>query len=85
MILTKEDFKTLRDIRIHKILDIPDNGRRIAIRCPIHQGTNHNFNVYPGNSYHCFKCGANGNGSIDFLKDLGLSLNDTIKELANYL
>ena len=63
-------MEKLRDIPIHQILGLPDSGRRIAIPCPIHQGTNNNFNIYPTNSYYCFKCCASGKNGIDLIRDL---------------
>lgn len=84
-ILTKEDIIEIRSIRIHRILNVPDNGRRVSIACPIHKGRNPNFNLYPDNSFHCFKCEANGSGAIDFCQALGFSFKEAVQELAEYL
>jgi DNA primase len=83
--LTSQEIERLRDIRIHRIIGLPDTGRRVSIPCPIHGGKNDNFNVYDNNSYHCFKCGANGYGAIDFCRDLGFSFVDSLGELVKYL
>jgi len=84
MKLTDEELSQVRDIRIHKILGLPDTGRRCSMACPIHSGKNPNFNVYGDNSFHCFKCGANGNGAIDFAVALGFSFVEAVEELLKY-
>lgn len=83
--LTNDEIRLLRDVRIHQILGLRDNGRRQSMACPIHNGKNPNFNVYPDNSFHCFKCGANGSGAIDFCMKLGYSFVDALTELVRYL
>jgi len=83
--LSSEEVAKMREIRIHKILGLPDNGRRIAMPCPIHNGKNNNFNLYRDNSYFCFKCGAKGKGAIDFCQALGYSFIDSLVELTVYL
>ncbi len=83
--LTEEELKMVREIRIHKILGLDDTGRRVSMPCPIHVGKNPNFNVYPDNSFHCFKCGANGHGAIDFCQELGFRFMDAVEELVKYI
>lgn len=85
MKLQEEEIKMLRDIRIHKILGLHDNGRRQSIAFPIHNGRNPNFNVYPDNSFHCFKCEANGSGAIDFCVQNGMNFVEAVEFLAEYL
>lgn len=83
--LTRQEIKALRDVRIHKILGLKDNGMRQAIACPIHNGKNPNFNVYPDNSFFCFKCGVKGSGAIDFCAKLGFSFLEAAEELCKYI
>lgn len=83
--LTNEELDMVRSIRIHKILGLHDNGRRVSMPCPIHHGKNNNFNLYKDNSYHCFKCGANGRNAIDFVQALGYSFQESLQELSTYL
>jgi DNA primase len=85
--LTDEELQMLRDIRIHRILGIKDNGRRFSMSCPIHNGHNTTaFSVYPDNTFHCFNCKAHGSGAIDFVKQLlECSFEKAIEELAIYL
>lgn len=83
--LTNEEIEKIRSIRIHKILNISDNGRRVVIRCPIHSEKTPSFNLYPDNSFHCFGCGANGNGAIDFCMGMGYSFIDSCEELIKYV
>lgn len=68
--LTPQELEKLRDISIFDILHIHNKGRRVGIPCPVHSGRNNNFNLYPNNSYFCFKCGACGSNGIDLLRDL---------------
>jgi hypothetical protein len=68
--LTPQELQRLREISIFDILNVPDKGRRVGIPCPVHQGRNDNFNLYPNNSYYCFKCGAVGSNGIDLIRDL---------------
>lgn len=68
--LTEQELQRLREISIFDILNVPDRGRRVGIPCPIHDGRNPNFNLYPNNSYYCFKCCAHGSNGIDLIRDL---------------
>lgn len=68
--LTPEELEKFRAISLYQLLGMPDTGRRIGIPCPIHQGTNNNFNIYPNNTYYCFKCCASGHNAIDLVRDL---------------
>lgn len=83
--LEKEELNILRDIKIHDILNIKNTGRDIRMPCPIHKGRNNNFNIYPDNSFHCFKCGVNGKGAIDFVVAMGYSFTEACEELIDYL
>lgn len=86
--LTQEEIKLIREIRIHKILGVGDNGRRVALRCPFpgHPGDNTpSFTLYPDNSYHCYGCKENGNGALDFCIAMGYSFKEACEELINYL
>ncbi len=84
-LLTNEELKIVRNIRIHRILNIMDNGRRVSIRCPYHGERTPSFTLYPDNSFYCFGCGANGNGSIDFLMKMGASFSESLLALTKYL
>jgi DNA primase len=79
--LTEQELEMVRGVSIHRLLAIPNTGRRYSMPCPIHNGRNPNFNVYSDNSYHCFKCGANGKGAIDFVMALGFSFVDAVEEI----
>jgi DNA primase len=83
--LTKDEINIIRDIRIHSIIDCSDNGRRISIRCPIHNEKTPSFVLYSDNSFHCFGCGANGQGAIDFCIALGYNFIDALEELVKYI
>jgi DNA primase len=83
--LTKEELQQIRDVSIHNILGVHGNSRRVSMPCPIHSGKNNNFNLYQDNSFHCFKCGAHGNGAIDFVVAMGFSFEDALVELVKYI
>lgn len=85
MTYTEQELKLIREVKIHSILGLVNNGHRIGIACPIHNGRNPNFNIYPDNSYFCFKCGASGNGAIDFVLALGYDFPDACQELIKYI
>lgn len=83
--LTNDEIQTLREIRIHKILSVQDNGRRVSIRCPFHNERTPSFILYPDNSYHCYGCGLGGSGAIDFCISLGYTFLDSAEELSKYI
>lgn len=85
--LTNQEIEIIRNIRIHKILGIIDNGRDIHIRCPFgtHRDKTPSCTIYSNNSYHCFSCLANGQGAIDFTVELGYSFVEALEELIRYL
>lgn len=85
MKLSQEELKEYRDISIHKILGVPNNGRRISMRCPFHSEKTPSFVLYPDNSFHCYgQCNKGGSGAIDFCVGLGLTFNQAVSELARY-
>ena len=77
----KDDLKTIREIKIHTLLRITNNGKRIAIRCPIHNEKSPSMIIYPDGSYYCFGCSKFGSNSIDFLMAVGLTFQESIEEL----
>ena len=83
--LTPHELQKVRDIRIHSILVLKDNGRRVSMCCPFHSERTPSFVLYPDNSFHCYGCGVNGSGSIDFCMKLGYSFVDSLTELIKYL
>lgn len=83
--LSKQELQVFRDVRLHKILGLPDNGYRVSMPCPIHNGDKNNFNLYPDNSYYCFVCGSHGHSPIDFYKDMGISFKQTLEDLCSYI
>jgi DNA primase len=87
MTLSPDELQLLREVRIHKILGINDNGRRISMRCPLpnHRDGTPSFTLYPENNYYCFGCGAVGNGAIDFCMELGFSFQESCNELIKYI
>jgi DNA primase len=84
--LTEQELNRIREIRIHRILGLYDDGTEESMLCPIHGGKRKkNFHLYPDNSFHCFKCNAHGYGAIDFCIALGYSFVDALSELVKYI
>lgn len=83
--LSESELQQIREIRIHKILGVQDNGRRISMKCPFHQERTPSFTLYPENNFYCFGCNVSGRGAIDFCTKLGYSFQDSLKELVKYL
>lgn len=81
-----ELVRKAREVRICKLLGMPDNGRRIQIRCPFpdHKDNSPSFTLYANNSYKCYGCGKYGKGAIDFVKELtGCKFTEIVSELAD--
>lgn len=83
--LTKEEIQLLRDVSIHSLLNIRNNGRVTLIRCPFHNDRTPSCAIYPDNGFHCFACGKHGNNAIDFYQASGLSFIDACIELSKIL
>lgn len=83
--LNPQELNKIREIRIHSILGIRDDGRRIMIRCPFHKDRTASFVLYIDNSFNCFGCGKNGQNAIDFTMALDYSFEDACLELMKYL
>jgi len=84
--LTKEDISLLRDVSIHNILNLANQGRDIKMCCPFHGERTPSFVLHPDNSYHCFgQCNVHGFGAIDFCSHLGLSFRQSLEELIKYV
>jgi len=64
-------------------VQLKKSGATLKACCPFHQEKTPSFHVNAQkNFYHCFGCGANGNG-INFLRDHdNLSFNEAVEELA---
>lgn len=73
-----------RQVKISSLLGLPDIHREITIPCPIHNGKNNNFHLYPDNHYHCFKCNAHGFNAIDFVMALDASFIEAVEQLDKF-
>jgi DNA primase len=83
--MTTKDLKKLRDIPIWDIIGVQMRGKYISIPCPFHNDTNPSLCIYDNNSYYCFGCKEKGQGAIDFLVSSGMSIQESIKELDNFI
>lgn len=79
-----ERIKKAREVSIHSLYGIANNGRKLRLPCPIHHGTDLNFLLDPDNGYKCFVCEARGHGAIDFLMALGATFGEALEELDKY-
>lgn len=60
------------------------SGRGLSGRCPFHEEKTPSFYVYPDEwSYHCFGCGAHGDGFTFLMQKDGLSFGDALRTLAD--
>jgi len=83
--LTKQELEQLRNIRIHTILGLRDNGAKQIIKCPFHSEKTPSCVIYPDNGYYCYGCKKFGFGAIDFCEDLDYSFMDSIVFLAKFI
>lgn len=85
--LTDSELNQIRKIKIHQIINLTENGRRINIRCPFpdHNDTTPSFALYPQNDYFCFGCGKTGQGAIDFIMDFDCTFIEACEELIKYI
>lgn len=85
--LTNEEIQRIRDVSIHEILGIQNNGRRISLRCPFpsHSDRTASFTLYADNGFHCFGCGKNGQGAIDFVMEMDYPFTEACEELIKYI
>lgn len=82
--MTNNELAKIRKIKITTVLGIADTGRRISIRCPVHNEKSPSMVIYPDGSYYCYGCRANGQNAIDLLMALGASFNEAVEELSKY-
>lgn len=83
--MANEDIAQSRNVRIVKMLGMPDNGRKVMIRCPFHNERTPSFVIFPDNGFKCFGCGVHGQGAIDFVMKLGYDFKQAVEELKQYL
>lgn len=84
--LTDEELNILRNVSIHSIVGIQNNGRRVVISCPHgNRDSNPSCVIYPDNSYHCFSCGKHGNNALDFMVDIEGDFIRALEELIKYV
>ncbi|NHZ84599.1 MAG: hypothetical protein GWP19_01800 [Planctomycetia bacterium] len=83
--LSEKELEKLRSIKIHSLLGIKDDGRRIMIRCPFHNERDASLAIYQDNSFYCFGCQANGQNAIDFTMRLGYEFVEALDELVKHI
>ena len=83
--LTKDELQKIREIRIHKILGLPDDGRKQVLSCPFHSEKTPSFFIFPDNGFKCFGCDVQGSGAIDFMRELNIPFVEALEELVKYV
>jgi len=84
--LSEEELKMFRDVSIHALLGIKNNGRTIMIHCPFHNSDRTpSCAINANNTFKCFGCGTKGGGAIDFLIKNGFSFKESLDELSSYV
>ncbi len=83
--MTSDELQKYRDISLHTVIGLTNDGRRRMIRCPFHDDGTASLAIYPNNGYHCFGCGAHGKNAVDFVKNLGCTFPQALEELNKYL
>ena len=83
---TNKEIKILNSFDfIHKTLGVDNTANPVLTICPFHKDKNPSMAIYDGTGYHCFSCGAHGDGNIDFvMKFLGFSYREAVDYLRNY-
>lgn len=80
-----------RDVSIHGLLGLQNNGRRVMVRCPFHSDGTASMAIYPNNGFHCFGCLAHGHNAVDFVilldgnKDKKVAFNNAINTLKDLI
>ncbi|MCH9617797.1 MAG: DNA primase [Chlamydiia bacterium] len=88
-LLTKDCLERLRQrMDLSEIvgahIELKRQGGKIKALCPFHNEKTPSFTVNSGDShYHCFGCGAHGDGVAFLMNFLGLSFNEAVEYLAN--
>jgi len=85
MKLTDDELQLIREVSIHRILSVSNQGRKIPLRCPFHNERTPSFYLYPDNSYHCYGCGAHGNNALDFALGFNRGFAEALDFLADYI
>lgn len=83
--LTRDELDVIRSVSIHSLLGIPNNGRKVKMKCPFHSEKTASFFLFPENKYKCFGCGIHGSGALDFSLSLGYTFEEALQELAKYI
>lgn len=80
--VNNQTIEYCRQIRIQRLLGIPDLGRDYKIKCVFHSEKSPSLLIYGDKGYRCFGCGKSGQNAIDFVMGLGFSFEQAIKELS---
>jgi DNA primase len=79
------ETQLLRNVHLSVVLGIKNTGRRISIRCPLHNEKSASMVIYPDGSYYCYGCTAHGGNAIDLLMAMGATFIEAKEELQKYI
>lgn len=78
-------LKRIREVKPQQLLNIDRAGRRISIRCPIHNERSPSMVIYPDGDYFCYGCTAHGQNALDMLIQMGATFQEAVEELKKYI
>lgn len=81
----QSELLNLRNISIHSILGLKNDGRTQMICCPFHNERTPSCAINSNNTFKCFGCNKSGGGAIDFVVATGCTFREAIEELKSYL
>lgn len=84
--IAQQDLEKYRAVRIHQLLNLRDDGRKVAVNCPFHSEKTPSCYIFPDGGFKCFGCGKSGGNAIDFLTSLdGVGFKEALEELDKYV
>lgn len=79
---TEEELQRARSVTVQQLLDLPNNGRRTSIRCPMHEERTASFTIYPKGDWCCYgQCNKQGQNALDLLIAMGSSFPEAVQYL----
>lgn len=79
-----ETLESVRGITVQKMLGLGAGGRRLSIKCPIHNEKSPSFVIYPGGDFYCYGCAKSGQNALDLLLLMGYAFPDAVEYLLQH-
>lgn len=78
----KETLESVRSVTVQRLLGLPENGRRLKIRCPMHEEKTASFTIYPSGDWCCYgQCNKQGQNALDLLIAMGYAFPQAVEYL----